>query len=559
MSIIQSIISFFTAMILFFNSIPTMISGKSVAEIEIDATKTGNTIPNIADNINVWYMGTQFYNPEITSDYNIFEFVKYVQLMQCTGGTAERDLFKDPYDTSTMTDYDFTRLIKNCKGILKLGAKPHLKLGGVPIKFTENYKMGSFDMNIYPPDDYNIYYNYIKAITLALVEEFGLEEVKTWRFGCMTEYENGDWFQANIDTDDEELLARESAIAYCKLYDYTVKALCDVLGDDIFVGAHSMTVTEGIFDERLFIDHVAHGTNYATGEKGTLIKFLSASFYDTRPGKFTSGKTLPETVLYLKEYAEKQGLTDLIYGIDEGRILVGNSRGSIDDQLNARIIGDTWQAAYDARLFKQGIDAGLDYFSSWYFLSGGILDGNPTVSYHVASNLAQFENSKTLNTTVTTATVSPSVDIDCLSAWDEETETLRLMVYNFKNDVNYSNSAKIKLSVNIPQFDSKEVTVIKRVINDNANFFDEWRQDRVTYNITDDQFSWSPDDPIIESTTTLSDARAREIYFTLLRDKYAKCSALCKDISTAKVKNNELKIEETIGASNVVFYEIKVK
>ncbi len=559
MEFFQSIISFFTAVILFFTSIPTMIEGKSVAEIEIDATTSGNIIPNIVDNINIWDMGTQFYDPQVTSEYNIFEFVKYVQLMQCTGGTAERDLFKDPYDTSTMTDYDFTRLIKNCKGVLKLGAKPHLKLGSVPLKFTEGYEFGNMTMNIYPPDDYNVYYDYIKAITEALVEEFGLEEVKSWRFGCMTEYENGDWFQAKIKTDDKELLAKESAIAYAKLYDYTTKALCDVLGDDIFVGAHSMTVTEGVFDERLFIDHVAHGTNYATGKKGSPIKFLSASFYDTRPGKFSDGKTLPETVLYLKEYAESQGLTGLLYGIDEGRLLVGNSKGIIDNQLNARIIGDTWQAAYDARLFKQGIESGLDYFSSWYFLSGGLFSGNPTVSYHVANNISQFANSKILDTKVTTAKVNQNIDIDCLSAWDEETGTLRLMVYNFKNDVKYSNSANVNLSINIPQFDGKEVCVTKRVINDDSNYFDEWRKDRVKYNITDDQFCWSPDDPIIESPTTLSDPKAREIYFTELRDEYAELSKLSKNISYKNVENGVLKIQETVGASNVVFYEIKVK
>ncbi len=559
MKIIQSVISVFSAIVLFFTAIPSLLFGTGTAEIEVDATKTGNIIPNIVDNVNLWEMGTTFYDPQINEENNVFDFVKYVQLMQCTGGTAERDLFKDPFDTSTLTDYDFTRLIENCRGILKVGAKPHLKLGGVPLKFTSGYTLGGFGMNIYPPDDFGAYYTYIKAIAEALVSEFGLDEVRTWRFGCMTEYENGDWFQAKIDTEENEALARESAIAYCKLYDYTVKALTDVLGNDIFVGAHSMTVTEGIWDERIFIDHVANGINYATGEKGTLIKFLSASFYDSKPGRFTSGKSLPETVAYLKNYAESVGLGNLIYGIDEGRILQGITSGKTDSALNARITGYTWQAAYDARLFKQGIDAHLDYFSSWYFLSGGIFDGNPTVSYHVASNISKFADSKTAETKITAIKPSLKSEIDCLSAWNEETGTLRLMVYNFKNDLSYKNAINAKIKISIPQFDGKEVTVTKSVVDDNCNFFDEWQEDRVKYGITDDCFSWSPDDPVIESTTTLSDENARKIYFDALREKYVECSRLTPTESVITVKDSTIEISDKVGASNVIFYEIKLK
>lgn len=90
-----------------------------------------------------------FYDPQIKSDYDVTEFVKYIQLMQCTGGTPDRDLFKDPYDTSTFTDYDFEPLIKNCRGIIRLGAKPHLKLGGVPIKFTSDFVIGEIIQRTY--------------------------------------------------------------------------------------------------------------------------------------------------------------------------------------------------------------------------------------------------------------------------------------------------------------------------------------------------------------------------------------------------------------------------
>ena len=101
-------------------------------------------------------MGTTFYSPNPNSENNVFEFVKYIQLMQCSGGTADRDLFVDPLDRSVLDDYDFSRLVENCRGILSLGAKPHLKLGGVPLKYTTGVEYGGFDMNVYPPDEYGV-------------------------------------------------------------------------------------------------------------------------------------------------------------------------------------------------------------------------------------------------------------------------------------------------------------------------------------------------------------------------------------------------------------------
>lgn len=532
----------------FIDNFGALFRGISTAEITVDTSDTGDVIPNIVDNINLWDMGNTFIGAERNEEYDLFEFVKYVQLMQCTGGTADRDLFVDPYDTTTMTDYKFDRLIENCRGIIETGAKPHLKLGGVPIKFTSGYEMGGFDMNVYPPDDYNVYYDYIKAIAQALCDEFGVDEVKTWRFGCMTEYENEAWFKAKSGDPDE------SAEAYCKLYDYTVQALIDVIGEDVFVGAHSMTVTEGLWDEEIFIRHVAEGTNYANGNKGTRICFLSASFYDSCPGEFTKGYTLPETIGYLKETAEKYGLTDLIYGIDEGRLLCGTTSGAVSDELLNRTTGYTWQAAYDARLFTQAITSGADYFSSWNFLTNGIFDGYPIISYHVAQNMAKFEGCEILSADTMALKTGVKVEIGNLCAVDKETGTLRAMVYNFKNKLNYTGKADVTLK--IPAEVGMTYNVTTYLVNDDCNYFDEWQKDRKTYGIGDDCFSWSPDDPMLDNTVTLTDPDAREIYNTQLRDKYIECAKLTPVTTQVTAADGFITLDVMLDAGNVIFWEL---
>lgn len=542
---ITAVIAFFTFLL---SATENLFNGISTAEITVDVTETGAEVPNIVDNINLWDMGNTFIGAERNEKYDVFEFVRYVQLMQCTGGTADRDLFVDPYDTSTMTDYKFDKLIENCRGIVEIGAKPHLKLGGVPIKFTSGYEMGGFDMNVYPPDDYNEYYAYIKAIAQALCDEFGVKEVKSWRFGCMTEYENEAWFKAKSGD------PQESAEAYCKLYDYTVQALIDVIGEDVFVGAHSMTVTEGLWDEEIFIRHVAEGTNYANGKKGTRICFLSASFYDSCPGKFTKGYTLPETIGYLKNTAEKYGLNNLIYGIDEGRLLCGVTRGADTDELLNRTTGYTWQAAYDARLFTQAITSGADYFSSWNFLTNGILDGYPIISCHVAENIAKFEGCKILSADTKELKTGLKVEIGNLCAVDEETGTIRALVYNFKNKLDYKGKADISLM--IPAEDGKTYKVTQYLVNDDCNFFDEWQEDRRTYGIGDDCFGWSPDDPMLDNSVTLTDPEAREIYTTKLRDKYEENSVLIPTEAEVTAAEGVITLDVILEAGNVVFYEI---
>ncbi len=553
MSLFKSIVAIFTSIVTFFGAVWNAgIDAVNSYSFTVDTSELGDVLVNPASNVNIWSIqGNPFVGVKVNEENNIFEFVDYVQLMQCTGGNANRDLFKDPYDGTVLDDYDFTKLIENCRGIIGLGAKPMLKLGSVPLKYSAKASEDEyFGTNVYPPDDYDVYYNYIAAIAQALVDEFGKEEVLSWRFGVMTEYENSDWFMAVSGDPDE------SAVEYCKLYDYTVQALIDVIGEDIFVGAHAMAVTEGLWDERVFINHCANGTNYKTGEKGSRICYLAASFYDVAPGEATGGMTFENTMKHLKTAADEAGLENLIFGVDEGRILYGNSHGAIDRQLNTRTVGFTYQAAYDARMYRTMFNNNINYFSSWSFLSGGLINGNPTVSYHVASNAAKFDGAKLAETKKTYRALFPNIEVDAVSAYDEETDTVRIMAYNFKNDAEYKNSASLKFKVKVPQFDCEKVNVTAYVIDDDCNYFDEWQEDRVKYGIGDECFDWSPDDPEIGSMTTLSAQWARDIYFNELESKYKECSKLEPQTFTADVRNGKVKLDIKLDPNAVVFYEI---
>lgn len=516
----------------------------------VDASQLGEVLPNVKSNLNCF--GGRFYeDPPFNAEYNPYEFIDYVQLMECSGGNADRDLFRDPADFSVIDDYDFSPLIASCRGILKTGAKPLLKLGNVPAKLSRKTlaavgaDLGAFNVNIFPPDDYNEYYGYIKAIAEALVSEFGLEEVRQWRFGVMTEYENIDWFRA-VSGDPAE-----SAEAYCRLYDYTAQALIDVIGPDVFVGAHSMTCTEGLWDETAFIRHCGEGVNYATGEKGSRICYLAASYYESRPGDAGSAKTLPAIMGELRGAAEAVGLNDLIYGVDEGRILCGNAAGKDSDALPSRTVGDTYQAAFDARLIKQMFDTGMNYFSSWEYCSQGGNLGLPTVAYYVAKHAAEFEGARLASVRTARKGAILKAEVETVAAFDENTGTLRLMAYNFRNKVKYRANAELTINVSAPQFADGEAKVTMYMIDDDCNWFDEWRKDRVELGITDDKFSWSPDD----GCPSFADGEARQTFLGLT-EKYADYCRLEPVESTVEVRDGAFTLNAALDPFAVVFFEV---
>ena len=130
------------------------------------------------------------------------------------------------------------------------------------------------------------------------------------------------------------------------------------------------------------------------------------------------------------------------------------------------------------------------------------------------------------------------------------------MAYNYKNSLEYDKDVELTFNISAPQFECKKVKVTQYVIDDNCNYFDEWVEDRKTYNITDDKFAWSPDDPSIENPTTLKDDASRELYMKELYPKYTECSKLVPTESEATVKNGTLTLNTSLAPHGVVVYEI---
>ncbi len=516
----------------------------SSVHFTVEGGNPGKIIGNKVSNINLWMMQT-FKPGKKDEGANLSGFVEYVQFMQATGSSEARELFKNPTDASVLDDYQFDPLLKACQTTLDLGAKPHIKFS-VPLKYTAELKIGVFGTNVYPPKDYDVYYRFVAAMARSLVERFGREEVLKWRFGVLTEFENRDWFCA-IDGSPEK--SRE---AYLKLYDYTVAGLMNEIGPNVFVGAHAMACTEGLWDERDFLEHCANGINYKTGKKGTRICFMAASFYDYAPGK-PNKISLPDVIDHLRTKARQVGLNDLIYGIDEGRIL-GGRKGKNATDLIFRIVGQTYQASFDARIIKQMVDHDIDYFSAWSFSSSDPWNGFPTVAYHVAVNAVQFKNDALLPIT-SEKKLDAKVECDALAGWNKKDQVLHVMAYNFNDTLDYKDAVNITTTIKVPFWSGHKVQITESVIDDQVNFFVQWLKDRETYKIPDTVFSWSPDSANLD--IAISDPSTKRFYQKELRPHYVKISQLHPNRYQQTVsKDGELKLQIVLNHHGVVFYSI---
>lgn len=461
---------------------------------EVDpAVPSDYVIPNVVSNINVFTMGSTFIDPEIPHKNNIFDFVEYVQLMSATGGSASRDLFKNPEDFSVLDDYDFTNLIENCWGILELGAKPCIKTGSMPLKLSRKPLISkSFKVCEETAADFGEYYKYIHAIAEALVGEFGLEEVRSWHWGVYTEYENGHWFHP------EGMSPEDTAMEYFKIYDITAAALVDVLGKDIYIGAHSMTNEEGLWDEALFIRHCA--------ETDVPLKYLSASFYNWFPWAEPK-TTLTDCIGYIKSIAEECGLKDLEFGIDEGRIGVC-SDGADKNALKSRTVGYSYMGAFDVRHYKELVDAGGSYLSSWAYLSEGLFKGNPSISYHAAKHFHEFEGMKRIPVNTDAVKEADGSESGIFAGVSDK--TTKIAIYNFKYDLEAKDSLDITIRIK-PLTKKRCHTISYWKLDDDCNWFDEWTKIREENGITDDMFSWSGDDACCLPDNII-DSTARQVF-----------------------------------------------
>ena len=290
---------------------------------------------------------TRFNSANFTNSLqSIKRYVKSYNLVRMMGGRNDNlNTFYKGVDGSGKIITDFSGLITSLRNFRTTGFKPRIVLDNVPWEMSLPRVEDTYG-NSKPPSDYGIWRQYVNAYLKALVDAFGMSEVKTWRFRIATEpnYTPHHWRGTKDD--------------FFKHYDITVDEILKVIPDAIVGPGNLLTERVATYTTE-HIDHCANGTNYATGEKGTKMDFFALSYYE----KFDKKEVRFEDVV--KPYRDKLNsysqFRNIPFDIQEFGILRGDNgiRGlSLSDGTE---MGASWYATIADLSFQYGVTEIYDW------------------------------------------------------------------------------------------------------------------------------------------------------------------------------------------------------
>jgi xylan 1,4-beta-xylosidase len=174
-------------------------------------------------------------------------------------------------DTQGNPIYDWTILDRIFDAYLSRGVKPYAQIGFMPQDLSvhpEPYQhhwtpQARYEQIYtgwaYPPKDYGKWAELVFQWTKHCIAKYGIEEVETWSWEVWNEPNIGYW----RGTPDE----------FLRLHDFAIDAVKRAL-PSARVGGPDSAGSGGKFTRR-FIEHCLRGTNFATGNVGTPLDFVS--------------------------------------------------------------------------------------------------------------------------------------------------------------------------------------------------------------------------------------------------------------------------------------------
>jgi xylan 1,4-beta-xylosidase len=208
-------------------------------------------------------------------------------------------------DASGNPVYDWKIIDRIFTTYLDAGAKPFVEIGFMPEALSthpEPYqhtwpKGELFTGWSYPPKDYAKWAELVRQLVLHSVQRYGVSEVASWKFEVWNEPDIAYW--------------HGTAEEYDKLYDFTAAGVKKAfpaahVGGPTTTGPGNPKAAEYL---RQFLEHCARGKNYATGETGSPLDFIT--FHAKGSPKFVDGH-------------EEMGIAAQLRSVDRGLEIIGS-------------------------------------------------------------------------------------------------------------------------------------------------------------------------------------------------------------------------------------------
>ncbi|MCP4787719.1 MAG: hypothetical protein GY903_06550 [Fuerstiella sp.] len=385
-----------------------------------------------------------------------YRYARYINCVRLLGGI---DLKKDDYfrgvDDQGKAVCDFSEGLALLSGIRQCGFTPWIVLDNVPARMSKNPTQNRYG-NTEPPADFDLWSSYVGQFVQALVDEFGREEVATWRFRVGTEPDlrPGHW----SGTKEQYLMH----------YDYTVAAVLNVLpGADIGPGNIIDPVKQRKWRSwgTEIIEHCATGTNHVTGEVGTPLGFFGSSYY-TDVG--TTDERFDDLVKLLRgKLNEYPQFADAPVEIQEFGILSEGGKWIVGDGTE---FGGSWLPHFADKIYRNRVRRVFQWW--WNTNKGGDL---PIPLTHVMDMLEEMAGGTRLS--VETSQTSEEDHIGCIAA--KKGDRLDLIVFRHLSVRENGQKVPVRVTLDGDSLAKKNWTITRADLLDgeHAGFMGERKAD----------------------------------------------------------------------------------
>ena len=398
--------------------------------------------------------------------------------------------------------YDWTGVDRIFDSYLERDVRPYAQIGFMPKALSSHpepyrheWRPGLpydriFTGWSYPPKDYEKWSELVFQWVKHCVDRYGREEVESWYWQT--------WNEANIGGPNRPGYFTGSDEEFHKLHDYATAGVRRAL-PTARVGGPDSAGSGGRWT-RQFFEHCLRGTNYATGETGTPLDFVSfhakgsPDYVDDhiRMGIANQLRTIDDGFRIIASFPELKGKPIVIGESDpEGCAACQGSRFSYRN--------GTMYSSYTAASFARKHDladrhgVNLEGALSWsftfedqpYFAGFRQMASNgiPLPVFNVmrmfsrmSKNRIPAESSHSISLdAIMRDGVRGKPDVAALASCDAESRQITVMIWHYHDDDLAGPSASIKVSVDgFPAGVSKAKLKHFRVDNDHGNAYAAW-------------------------------------------------------------------------------------
>ncbi|WP_018473393.1 GH39 family glycosyl hydrolase [Echinicola pacifica] len=458
---------------------------------------------------------------------DIKPYTTHFNLVRMLGGRTDKfNQYYKGVDESGKVITDFSGMITSMRNFMLTGFKPRLVLDNVPWDMSEEQENNRYG-NTNPPANYNLWRQYIQAFLRALIDEFGYDEVKTWRMRVGTE---PNYFPHHWNGTKEQ---------YLRHYDETVHAVTSII-PEIEIGPGNIILNQSDSNWGMdIIDHCASGTNYVTGEVGTRMDFFCVSYYEfLKQNTVKLEGFMTEINARLDKHPK---FANIPLDIQEFGILKDENNNDGLSLNDGSEYGASWYATISDIVYRQGI-------SEIYEWGLDVQNGLPSPRSHVVSMLRKMENGSRLSVQGTPEGFSGLISV-------RKEGKIYLLVYNHEPErtSNATKNLSPRITGNMIR-NSKNWTLNEWTLDQqHGEFLHELYEDCISAGVgikADGRiYGTRPDDYFEEGW---------EAVFTANKDKYSELAAMPQTRSneSLKVESGALQLQLHLNAHSVKLLEL---